>query len=44
MSDCDRRCIERQGRWCDQCWAKVLKGGWEHQAGDQDEPEDHETT
>jgi hypothetical protein len=26
--DCDRRCIDKTGRWCDQCWRKILRGGW----------------
>ena len=25
---CDRRCCELTGRWCDECWREILRGGW----------------
>ena len=34
---CDRRCCERDGRWCDTCWREILRGGW-HQPSPPEEP------
>lgn len=40
-SDCDRTCHAREGRWCDECWRVILRGGfWYEASPNEEEPTD----
>ncbi len=39
MSVCDRKCVERTGRWCDRCWHDIVFGGFGGQPeSEEDDP------
>ncbi len=30
MAPCNHTCFARDGKWCNECWRKILGGGFEY--------------